>query len=76
MCILIAIIILIKNINCNYKRPTKISGFPNLSEKTSSRKKSQLSRHFSFTTTFPDKIFYQTKTFLQTEAKVELQINF
>ena len=76
MSILIAITIIIKYINYNYKRPTKTSGFTYLSEKTSSGKKSQLFRHFSFTTTFPDEIFYQTKTFLQTEAKVELQINF
>ena len=32
--------------------------------------------HFSFATTFPDEIFYQRNTFLQTELKVELQINF
>ena len=55
-----------------YKRPTL--GFTNLSEKTPEKRK--FFRHFSPTTTFPDKIFYQTNTFLLTETKVELQINF
>ena len=39
-------------------------------------KKSQLFCHFSPTTTFPDKIFYQTNTFLQLEVKVELGDKF
>ena len=72
----ITITIIIKYVNHNYKRPTETLGFTNLSERTSSGKKPQLFCHFSFTTTFPDKIFYQTKAFLQTEAKVELQIKF
>ena len=69
-------IIIIKYVNYNYKRPTKTLGFTNLLEKTSSGKSDNVLVTFSFTTTFPDKIFYQTKTFLQTEANVELQINF
>ena len=54
----------------------KSLGFTNLPEKTSSGKKSQFFRQFPFTTTFPDKVFCQTNTFLQTEVKVELPINF
>ena len=37
---------------------------------------SQFFCHFSFTTTFRDKILYETNIFLQTEVKFELQINF
>ena len=44
-------------------------------QKTFSGKKSQFFRHFSYTTIFLNKIFYQKNTFLQTEVKVELQIN-
>ena len=51
-------------------------GFTNLSDKTSPGKKSQVFRHFSFPTTFPAVIFYQTHKFLQTEVKSVLQINF
>ena len=50
--------------------------FTYLSEKTFLEKKSQLFRHFSPTTTFPDKIFYQTNTFLQSKVKVELDDKF
>ena len=39
-------------------------------------KKSQIFWHFSPTATFHDKILYQTNTFLQTEAKVELGDKF
>ena len=60
----------------DFKQLKKTLGFTYLSEKTFSQKKAQLFRHFSPTTAFPDKIFYQTNTFLQTEVKVELGDKF
>ena len=48
----------------------------NLSEKTSLEKKPQFLHHVFPTISFPDKIFYQKNTFLQTEIRVKLQVNF
>ena len=50
-------------------------GFTILSDKTSLERKWIFFRHFS-PTFLTQKIFYQTNIFLQTEVKVELQINF
>ena len=56
--------------------PQKLYVLPTYRRKIPREKQSQSFCHFSFTTTFPDKIFYQANTSLQTEVKVELQINF
>ena len=60
----------------SFKNFKKTLGFPNSSEKIFSGKTSLLFRHFSPTTTFPDKTFYQTNRYLQTEVKVELHNKF
>ena len=64
------------HIKVTFKQPKKTLGFNNLWEKTFLGKKSQLFRHFSPTTAFPDKIFYPRNTFLQTEVKVKLDDKF
>ena len=68
MSTLIAITIIIKYINYNYKRPTKTSGFTYLSEKTSSEKKLQLFRHFS-QQHFPTKYLIRRKHFSKQKLK-------
>ena len=55
---------------------TKTVVLTNLSEKTSLEKKPQFLHHVFPTISFPDKIFYQKNTFLQTEIRVKLQVNF
>ena len=64
---------------CSNKYPYKYLSIDIVQKNKKSRKKgkkSQLFCHFSLTTSFPNKIFYQTNTFLQAEVKVQLEDKF
>ena len=64
---LITITIIVKYVNYNYKRPTKTLGFTNLSEKTSSGKKSFAT--FPSQQHSPTKYFTRRKHFSKQKLK-------
>ena len=64
--------IIIKYVNCNYKRPTKTLGFTNLLEKTSSGKSDNV------LVTFPSQQHYLTKYFTRRKhfSKQKLKLSY